>query len=147
VRLFQDPAVARWLRPPPLPPFTDENIERLLREESSHWDEHGFGPWILRLKDGGEFAGRGGLGWTVVNDDPVVEIMWAIVPGLQGQGLATECALLAVDYARGIGVPEVVAFTLPANAASERVMQKAGLRRAGPIRHADLSHVLYRLAL
>lgn len=145
--LFARHEVAKWLRPPPLPPFTEENVERILRDEIAHWEEHGFGPWILRLTDGGAFAGRGGLGWTVVNDEPVVEVMWAIVPELWRQGLATECALLAVDYARGIGLPEVVAFTLPTNTASERVMGKAGMRRAGPIQHAGLAHVLYRLAL
>jgi RimJ/RimL family protein N-acetyltransferase len=145
IRLWTDPEIARWLRPPPLPPYTEENVERILWEEGAHWDEHGFGPWILHHD--GEFAGRGGLGWTVVNDEPVVEIMWAIVPPLQNRGLGTQTALLAIDYARGIGLSEVVAFTLPTNKASERVMQKAGMEYAGRTMHADLPHVLYRLAL
>jgi RimJ/RimL family protein N-acetyltransferase len=145
--LFTDPAIARWLRPPPLPPYTEENVERVLREEIAHWDEHGFGPWTLRLEEDGRFAGRGGLGWTVVNDEPVVEVMWAVVPDLQRRGIATECALMAIEWARGIGLPDVVAFALPTNEASQRVMEKAGMKHEGPTRHADLAHVLYRLRL
>jgi RimJ/RimL family protein N-acetyltransferase len=40
-----------------------------------------------------------------------------------------------------------VSFTLPHNAASRRVMEKAGLTYERDITHAGLPHVLYRLKL
>ena len=38
----------------------------------------------------------------------------------------------------------VVAFTLPDNTASRRVMEKLGMTYERDIVHADLPHVLYR---
>jgi RimJ/RimL family protein N-acetyltransferase len=49
-------------------------------------------------------------------------------------------------HAREVPVAEVIAFALPDNAASLRVMEKIGMRRSGPIEHAGLAHVLYRVA-
>jgi ribosomal-protein-alanine N-acetyltransferase len=142
VRLFTDPQVARWFNKET---FTEEEIERILWQEGAHWDEHGFGPWTVRQD--GVFAGRAGLQWTVVDDEPVVEVLWAIVPSMQRRGIATEAALLAIEWARQIGLPEVVAFTLRSNEASQCVMQKAGMTYVGMTTHADLPHVLYRLKL
>jgi ribosomal-protein-alanine N-acetyltransferase len=119
----------------------------VLRRDLAHWDEHGFGPWVLRLRDGGAFVGRGGLKHNTVEGEPTVEVLWAVVPERWGQGLATECARRAIDHARELGLPEVVAFTLPTNTASERVMQRAGMERVGPIEHFGLAHVLYRVTL
>lgn len=39
---------------------------------------------------------------------------------------------------------ELVAFTLPHNAASRRVMEKAGFAYERDTEHAGLPHVLYR---
>jgi [ribosomal protein S5]-alanine N-acetyltransferase len=38
-----------------------------------------------------------------------------------------------------------VAFTLPDNVASRRVMEKVGFRYEREVEHVDLPHVLYRL--
>jgi ribosomal-protein-alanine N-acetyltransferase len=63
-----------------------------------------------------------------------------------GEGLATEVARELVRVAfDDVGLPDVVAFTLPTNVASQRVMQKAGLELERDIVWADLPHVLYRL--
>jgi ribosomal-protein-alanine N-acetyltransferase len=40
---------------------------------------------------------------------------------------------------------DVVAYTVPANAASRAVMEKLGMVYEGDIVHAGLPHVLYRL--
>jgi ribosomal-protein-alanine N-acetyltransferase len=44
-----------------------------------------------------------------------------------------------------VGLDELVAFTLPANVRSRRVMEKAGLGYEKDIVHAGLPHVLYRI--
>ena len=43
-----------------------------------------------------------------------------------------------------LSLPTIVAFTLPTNIASRRVMEKCGLVYERPIIHADLPHVLFR---
>ena len=74
-----------------------------------------------------------------------VEAGWAIVPKRWGEGLATELARASVSTAfEQLGLGEVVAFTLPDNAASRRVMEKVGLTYERDIEHAGLPHVLYR---
>jgi len=144
---FTDPLVERWLRPPPLPPFDLTAIDDLLLGDCAHWEDHGFGPWVLEAGDSGEFAGRGGLAWTSIEDIAEVELPWSIEPRLHGHGLATEAATAAIAWAREIGLERVVALTLPANVASQRVAEKAGFEQDGECEHAGLPHLLFRLWL
>jgi len=144
-RLLFDPAVAPWLRPKPLRPFTEADPPALLVRDLRHWEAHGWGPWVV--EDEGRFAGRAGLNTTRVAGEQAIELAWAIVGPAQGRGLATAAALAAVAEARRLGLEEVVSFTLPDNLASRRVMEKAGLAFDRDITHAGLPHVLYRLAL
>src|SRR5438270_7571491 len=89
--------------------------------------------------------GRGGLQWTYVAELNEVEAGWAIVPERWGQGLATELAWAAIEAAFGpLGLREIVAFALPDNLASRRVMEKTGFVFERDIVHAGLPHVLYR---
>ena len=140
-RLLFDPAVARWLRPKPLRPFTEADPHALLVRDLLHWEEHGWGPWIV--EDDGAFAGRAGLNRTHVADEPAVELAWAVLGAAQGRGLATRAAGAAVARARELELPEVVSLTLPGNAASRRVMEKAGMAFGREVVHAGLPHVLY----
>ena len=101
--------------------------------------------WLVRDKTTGEAVGRGGLQWTYVAELHEVEAGWAIVPERWGDGLATELALASVEAGFGhVGLSEIVAFTLPSNVASQRVMEKAGFLYEREIIHATLPHVLYR---
>ena len=75
-----------------------------------------------------------------------MEIGWAVVPERWGEGLGTELARASVAVAFGeLGLDTVVAFTQPGNAASRRVMEKAGFVFERDFAHAGLPHVLYRL--
>lgn len=144
---FSRPAIERWLRPSPLPPFAANTLDELLDGDCAHWSDHGFGPWLLTDKRSGAFAGRGGLAWTAVEGTAAVELPWSIEPHLQGGGLATEAATAAVDWAREMEFEQVVALVLPANKASRRVAEKAGFRQDGECAHAGLPHLLFRLEL
>ncbi len=144
---FARPEVEAWLRPSPLPPFTAQVLDELVAGDCAHWDDHGFGPWILIERESGAFAGRAGLAWTTVEETAAVELPWSIEPRLQGHGLATEAACAAVAWARELGFEEVVALVLPANLPSRRVAEKAGFRQEDEVTHAGLPHLLYRLRL
>lgn len=144
---FTQPAVEGWLRPAPLPPFDVGVLDELHAGDCTHWEDHGFGPWILIERQSGAFAGRAGLAWTSVEGTATVELPWSIEPHLQGKGLATEAAVAATDWARELGLEEVIALTLPTNLASRRVAEKAGFEQDGEVLHAGLSHLLWRLRL
>ncbi|HXR59955.1 MAG TPA: GNAT family N-acetyltransferase, partial [Solirubrobacterales bacterium] len=144
---FTRPAVESWLRPSPLPPFDSQVLDELHAGDRVHWEDHGFGPWILIEKETRSFAGRAGLAWTSVEGAAAVELPWSIEPHLQGNGLATEAAAAAVEWAGELGFEEVIALTLPTNLASRRVAEKAGFEQDGEVLHAGLPHLLWRLRL
>lgn len=146
-RLFTQPSVEAWLRPSPMRAFSRADLDRMARRDIAHWNEHGFGPWEVREREGGAFVGRGGLNRTVVAGETAVELPWAVMPSLQGRGYATEMARAAIEAARAQGLDRIVSLTLPANAASRRVMEKCGLRFIREMEHVGLPHVLYELTL
>jgi len=144
---FTHPAVEKWLRPSPLPAFSAQVLDELAAGDRLHWENHGFGPWVLIEKESGAFAGRGGLAWTSVEGTAEVELPWSIEPRLHGHGLATEAALAATEWARELGLEEVIALVLPANRASRRVAEKVGFETDEEVIHAGLPHLLFRLRL
>jgi [ribosomal protein S5]-alanine N-acetyltransferase len=144
---FTHPVVEGWLRPSPLPPFDARTLDELHAGDCAHWENHGFGPWILIERQSGAFAGRAGLAWTAVEGTAEVELPWSIEPRLHGGGLATEAAVAATEWAEELGFEEVVALTLPSNRASVRVAEKTGFDQDGEVLHAGLPHLLWRLRL
>jgi [ribosomal protein S5]-alanine N-acetyltransferase len=145
VALGLDPRVYPTLWPFPHPP-TAADVRDGLTRQLGLWERHGFGLWVLRDRASGDFVGRGGLEYTDAPGQLAVEVAWAIVPGRWGQGLATELAHAALRTGFGdLHVIELVALTLPHNAASRRVMEKVGFAYDRDIVHAGLPHVLYRL--
>jgi len=69
-----------------------------------------------------------------------------LMPEFWRAGLASEITnqLISIAFNR-LGLPSVVAFTLPGNRASRRVMEKSGLMFERQIVHAGAHHVLYRV--
>jgi RimJ/RimL family protein N-acetyltransferase len=147
VRLYGDPRVAGALFPGRLGgPRTAAGARELLREQIDQWDENGFDLWWWRCRASGELVARGGLRRTIVAGREEVEVGWAVSPDHWGKGVATELAGASIAYAFGpLGLREVVSFTLAGNRASQRVMEKSGMRLEGRIEHVGLPHLLYRL--
>jgi RimJ/RimL family protein N-acetyltransferase len=142
--LLRAPQVARTLFATGQPP-TDAVAAERLAANVEHWTRHGFGMWLLRDRVTGTMVGRGGLQHTFVTGRDEVEVGWAIVPERWRQGLATELALASVDVAFGpLALDEIIAYSLPHNVASRRVMEKAGFTYDQVIVHVGLPHVLYR---
>jgi RimJ/RimL family protein N-acetyltransferase len=122
----------------------------------AHWDEHGFGQWVVELPGAASFIGVVGLGEVAYEAPftPAVEVAWRLARPGWGRGYATEAARAALDYGFDkLGLSEIVALTVPANQRSRRVMQRLGMTRSpeddfdhprvpeGPLKR----HVLYRL--
>lgn len=125
---------------------TDERTRAYVAENLAHWTEHGFGLWMFRERASGAFVGRGGLRHVVLEGESEVEVAYALVRDAWGKGFATEIATASLDVGfRQLALRDVVAFTLPDNHASRRVMEKVGLRYERDIVHHGLKHVLYRI--
>ncbi len=143
-RLLRDPRVSLTLWPGTEAP-TEQQVVDSTAEKEEHWERFGFGLWLIRDRATGEMVGRGGLQWTYVADLGDVEAGWAIMPERWGQGLATELAEVSIQTAFGpLGLTEIIAFSLPDNAASLRVMAKTGFVFEREIVYIGRTHVLYR---
>lgn len=145
--LLLEPRVNRWLRPAPLAALRDPDPGLWLARDITHWRHYGFGAWVLRDRNSGQFIGRCGISHTTLSQQEVVELAWALLPSRWGEGLASEAACAALSRSRELGIGEVVSFTIPANVASRRVMEKTGLQFDREIERAGLIHLLYRLKL
>ena len=120
-----------------------EDLSRMM----AHWDANGFGLYFVHGGHDDRFMGRAGLKRVHVGGRDEVEVGYSIVADAWGQGLATEAAQRLVRLAfDDLALAEVVSFTLPHNAASRRVMEKAGFIYERDGTYADLPHVFYRLS-
>ena len=142
LRMNRDPRVMATLggvRP-------DEETERYLRDNLEHWERYRFGIWAFRDRTDGSFVARAGLRHTRVGGNDEVELAYALRSEYWGRGLATELAEAAVALGfERLGLEDVVAFTLPTNRGSWRVMEKTGFEYERDVVHAGLPHVLYRI--
>jgi [ribosomal protein S5]-alanine N-acetyltransferase len=119
-----------------------------LRSGLEHWERHGFGPWVFHARATGEPVGGAALRHVEIEGRPEVEVGYRVAAAWWGRGIATEMASALVGVARDpLGLTEIVAFTLPYNLASRRVMEKVGFTYERDFEWARLPHVLYRLRL
>jgi ribosomal-protein-alanine N-acetyltransferase len=118
----------------------------ILRSGLDHWKRNGFGPWVFHARETGETVGGAALRRVEIEGRPEVELGYRVAAASWGRGIATEMASALVAVARDrLGLREIVAFTLPSNLASRRVMEKVGFTYERDIEWAALPHVLYRL--
>ncbi|MGC1884719.1 MAG: GNAT family N-acetyltransferase, partial [Stellaceae bacterium] len=126
--LSADSAVMQYLVP-----FADRAaMDAWVVAARTHWREHGFGPWVVELPGEPLMIGVVGLSNLrfALPCAPAVEAAWRLARPYWGQGYAYEAARAAIDdgFDR-LGLEEIVAFTVPANLASRRVMEKLGMTR------------------
>jgi RimJ/RimL family protein N-acetyltransferase len=141
VAVFGDPRVTRTLGGPRDRDRVRADVERWNR----HWDDHGYGLWIVV-----ERAAAQPVGWTMLHrtdtGGPGVEVGWTVAADHWRRGYATEAATAAIRTGFDeLAMDEIVAFTLADNVASRGVMEKLGFGYDGEVEHAGLPHVLYRL--
>jgi ribosomal-protein-alanine N-acetyltransferase len=127
-------------------PFTESQTRDFLARAAEHWRIHNFGLWMCRDRTTSEFIGYGGIKHTIVEGGDEIELAYAIASAHHRRGYATEISLPALNFAfNTLRLDQVVAFTLPHNRGSRRVMEHCGFTYARDIVHAGLPHVLYIL--
>ena len=128
--------------------LSDEQTMKSLCRGVEHWDREGFGLWVLRDRRTNQFVGRAGLMRYVIEDKPEVGLAYAVLSDFWNRGLATEASLAILDIGFGrLGFTEIASWALPANGASQRVMEKLGFRFVRDIVFAGLPHRYYRLGV
>lgn len=96
------------------------------------YDAHGFGLWLVELKEGRTPIGICGLLKRDVLDDP--DIGFAYLPEFQSKGYGFEAARAVLDYAREVlRLPRVLAIVNRDNLPSARLLEKLGMAYSGII--------------
>ena len=73
-----------------------------------------------------------------------VDLGFRFLKAYWNQGLATESAVACLDFGfEVLGLPEIVAYVMPENGASIRVLEKIGMRSTGPIVYDGLDVIRY----
>lgn len=130
--LFTRPEVVASRVPPVPPSFAD--VRRRCRLAESSWLAGRTADLAILDAATGELAGVCGLH----RDDPgsgQAMIACAMLPATRGRGLATRAVRLVTSWAfDGARIARIWAGTHPENAASRRVLEKAGFREEGLMR-------------
>lgn len=153
-KLNADPRVMEYLGGVLSRAESDAAVDRI----EDHFEKHGFGHFAIELRETGAFIGAIGPAMVAfeAHFTPCVEIGWRLGFEYWGRGFATEAARAVLQYCdETLHLREVVAFTVPANFRSRRVMEKVGMTHdpADDFDHPNLPeghplrrHVLYRPA-
>lgn len=144
-QICADPEVMRYMGTGG--PLTREQTEERVAKIRYHWEGRSFGMWAVEEKASGAFVGRIGLlyhdDWL---EDDKIEVAWLLDRSRWGRGLATEGALASLRYGfEGLGLERIISIALPKNAASRRVMEKAGLSLRGETRWKNFDVVWYAI--
>ena len=128
-RLDSDPRVMKYIangKPAPREAVA-QRLERFIRYPTLYPD---LGVWRAARRDTGAYIGWFALNYSGRSTD--IEVGYRLLPGAWGRGFATEGAKAIVDYGfDDLGLHRIIGVTHPGNKASQRVLQKSGLRDAG----------------
>lgn len=123
--LNSDPRVLRFV--PDAQLFDVEQARQILIDHPiADYQKHGFGRGACILKSTGQQIGFAGLKY--LEEFGEVDVAYRLLPAYWGQGLATEAALASVRYGFDkLRLKRIIGLAMPENAASIRVLEKAGL--------------------
>ncbi|MEQ9330615.1 GNAT family N-acetyltransferase [Thalassobaculum sp.] len=128
--LRADPDVVRFLPGgEALVPFANEIAESRIAAFRDAWSR-GYGVWAVEETATGAFVGQAGL--ASMERSGEVEVLYALARPFWGLGYAREAAAAALRFGfEQVGLERIVAFVVPENAASSRVLEAVGLRATG----------------
>jgi RimJ/RimL family protein N-acetyltransferase len=140
--MFSDPEHMRWYPAP----FDRDETQAWMERTFERYRDDGFGLWIVEDRATGAVVGTAGPTIQLVDDVGHVEIGWHTRPGRKGEGIATEGAAAAVDWAfENLDVDHVISLVRPENQASCRVAVKIGMHVDREVDYKGLRHLVYRV--
>ena len=140
-RIYSDPEIMKYLTGVRTREATETAINTMLKR----WEENNFGMWALVHKIDRKMIGRCGLG--LLDKTPEVELGYAIDKVYWNQGLATEASFASLNYGFQIlKLERIVAIARPENIASQRVIQKVGMKYEKNAHFYETDVVYYSLS-
>ncbi|GAB4499666.1 MAG: GNAT family N-acetyltransferase [Anaerolineales bacterium] len=124
-KIVQEPNIFQYF--PNKTAWEMERVERSIQHQIEHWEGFGYGLWAVTLAESGQLMGWCGL--EFLPDTNETEVGYLLSGAFWGNGYATEAASASVQFGKEeIGLQEIIGLTDPLNIASQRVLEKSGLR-------------------
>jgi len=112
--------------PNPGPPSL-ERIQKYIALQLKHWEEHGYGRWAVEMQEKRGLIGWNGLQYLPDTDE--IEIGYILAKPHWNQGLTSEGARAGLRFAfEKLDLDQIVGIVHPENGASQRVLEKLGMR-------------------
>jgi ribosomal-protein-alanine N-acetyltransferase len=125
-RITKDEAFRRYFPPQFFMP-TRDNVLVAIGRVLEHWNQLGFGYWVMELKDEARMVGYCGLRRLMPMKE--IELLYGVENAQWGRGLTTEAARASLRFGfQEMKFERIMAVTDPENLASRRVMEKCGMK-------------------
>lgn len=145
--LDSDPEVIKYLGVKPLE--HKEQALDIIRYVRRQYEENGIGRWAVEDKTTHEFIGWAGLKFvqdTFNGQRNYYDVGYRLLRRHWGRGIASECARASLGYGfEVLELPEIHAYAHADNAASNRVLQKIGLRLVGSAEYEGAPQHWYKI--
>ena len=129
-----------------------EGASKVIEFIREQYVERGVGRWAAIEKSSGDFIGWSGLKLNtgekeMLNDKyDFIDIGYRFIPRYWGKGYATESAIAALDYGfRVLKYETIAGIALIGNIASNKVLQKIGLKHVEDFQYEDTQASWYEL--
>jgi RimJ/RimL family protein N-acetyltransferase len=135
LEVYGDREAMRWVDDGGV--LSEADCDRWLEITAGNYRDRGYGMFAMADRaTPGQVVGF--IGLVHPGGQPEAEVKYALRRGWWGRGLATEAVEAVVRYGfADHGLTRIIATTAPENAASHRVLRKAGFREARPRTHPD----------
>lgn len=116
-----------------------EDAETMLGPWLAHWEEHGFGYWVIATQnDPTCIIGVGGLTSKLADGERYLNLYFRFAPEGWGKGYASEMAKAALHLGCQLSdYTQIKALTRTNNAPSIKTLERLGLKREGTIADGD----------
>lgn len=139
LRIYGDAEAMRWVADGV--PLTQQQAANWLEVTANNYRQRGYGMYTVTLRNGGSVIGFCGLVHPDDQDKP--EVKYAFAREHWGHGYASEVVCALLPYAaEKLGLKQIIATVAPDNAASRRVLSKAGMKLIDTLPEDDGSQTL-----
>lgn len=143
-------AMFSWARDPEVSQFgswdahrTPHDTESFIESCLQQYDREGLGPWVIQQRETNLVIGTCGFG-AMNRHDRCGSIGYFLAKPQWGKGYATEAVRAVLKFGFGpLALNRIEARCMPENVASERVMQKVGMRFEGLLRQGMIKNGMF----
>ncbi|MDQ3803633.1 MAG: GNAT family N-acetyltransferase [Acidobacteriota bacterium] len=123
-RLWTEPGVRRYLWDGEV--IARARVRAMIEASVASFEARGFGLWAVLPRAAEALVGF--CGFWFFHEPPRLELLYGIAPACWNRGLATEAAVAMLRYGfEELSFERIEASTDAANAASARVLERAGM--------------------